>query len=680
MTETPSVPPGTGPLAPEFSGIDPALMNGFITELERAGQVIAEQAESIRRELAAVDLPAAGLAPIREIGGWAEQQVPKLRQRVATITTPGPELLGMVGAGLRPYREASLLSPAEARRQGTDLGERFAAIDPDEFRLAGPYASEKIAEVFEELKAHRHDAGFTAAFFAALGPAGIRRMNAALRRLPDKERPDALRTAGTAFATAVSGGAKTPGFAAVMKAAEKAMTGNAEDAEDVEAVAALLSHGDYPDAWLAGLAAPALRSGSRIGGSALAGLLNALGNNPAAARLAIGSAARFGPDPDPPTVARPFGRLPGSPEKWDDRPELAAFLKDLNERTMGTPETAGAFGRLLAAASGAYDEQDGKHSQEAAFFAYTVMTTADGWRLNDATRIHLAEIAGSYATEITMGANLNDADVAKDSAMQTTPGLFEWTPPPGLRGAFRLSPEDTFRFMTTFAGDTDARLRFDAGMDAFLHRVLPHAANAAKNSGDTSPLDNLFTALGNVRGTELAAAVRVLKPGDDGSEDAEDAESFLAGGVMGVVGLLTPFAAIPRTWTALSTGVSGYYTYGRGPEEKVKELLEAEETKTFGRRRETAQILMEQGFVPKVPPAGAIADSKGGLRSFEDILKQGTAGVKAFDQWTVDNGMGKGDLLSLGELTAQQSKAFNGAKGEAYSRGKSYAEPQVMTD
>ncbi|MBG0814243.1 hypothetical protein [Planomonospora sp. ID82291] len=680
MTETPSVPPGTGPLAPEFSGIDPALMNGFITELERAGQVIAEQAESIRRELAAVDLPAAGLAPIREIGGWTEQQVPKLRRRVATITAPGPELLGMIGTGLRPYREASLLSPAEARRRGTDLGERFAAIDPDEFRFTGPYASEEIAAVFAALKGHQHDAGFTAAFFAALGPAGIRRVDAALRRLPDDERPDALRTAGTAFATAVGGGAKVPGFAAVMKAVEKTMTGSAGDAEDVEAVAALLSHGDHPDVWLAGLAAPALRSGSRIGGSALAGLLDALGNNPAAARLAIGSAARFGADPAPPDIARPFGRLPGSPEKWDDRPELAAFLKDLNERTMGIPETAGAFGRLLAAASGAYDEQDGKHGQEAAFFAYTVMTTADGWRLNDATRIHLAEIGGSYATEITLGANLNDADVAKDSAPQTTPGLFEWTPPPGLRGAFRLSPEDTFRFMTTFAGDAGARLRFGEGMEKFLHRVLPYAANAAKSSGAPVPLDNLFTALGNVRGTELAAAVRVLKPGDDGSETAEDAESFLAGGVMGVVGLLSPFSAIPKTWTALSTGVSGYYTYGRGPEEQVKKLLESDEAKTLGRRHETVQILIRQGFVPEVPPAGAIADPKGGLRPFEEILKQGTAGVRALDQWLVDNGLGKGNDISLGELAAKQADVFNGAKGNAYNRRGVYESVQLTSD
>ncbi|MFC7650047.1 hypothetical protein ACFQX6_64210 [Streptosporangium lutulentum] len=59
MGDTPAVAPGTGPLAPEFNGIDPVLMRDFIADLERAGQVIAEHTEAIRRELAAVDLPAA---------------------------------------------------------------------------------------------------------------------------------------------------------------------------------------------------------------------------------------------------------------------------------------------------------------------------------------------------------------------------------------------------------------------------------------------------------------------------------------------------------------------------------------------------------------------------------------------------------------------------------------------
>ncbi|MEV4245435.1 hypothetical protein AB0J63_18740 [Streptosporangium canum] len=71
--------PGTGPLAPDFNGIDPALMKGFIADLERAGKAIAEYGEAIRRELAAVDLSAPGIASIREIGGWAEEQLPRLR-------------------------------------------------------------------------------------------------------------------------------------------------------------------------------------------------------------------------------------------------------------------------------------------------------------------------------------------------------------------------------------------------------------------------------------------------------------------------------------------------------------------------------------------------------------------------------------------------------------------------
>ncbi|MDF5756259.1 hypothetical protein [Spongiactinospora sp. TRM90649] len=355
-----SVPPGTGPLAPQFSGIDPVLMGAFITELERAGQVIAEQAENIRRELTTVDLPAAGLAPIREIGGWAEQELPRLRQRLETITSPMPGLAGLAGVpglpgiGLRAYQETSLLTPAEARRQGTALGERFAAIDPDEFRLTGPYASDRIAEALKELSAHRHDAVYNAAFFAALGPEGPRKIAAAVERLPREDRPDAIMLAGTAFAAAITGGASVAGFAAVLKAAEKTKTadpGDRDDAEDIDAVAALLSHGDYPDVWLAEFARPALSPDSRVSASALTDLLNALGNNPAAARLAIGSAVRFGPGPGMPSLALPFGRIPATPEKWERCPDLATFLRGLHDRASTSPQSADAFGRLLAAAS-----------------------------------------------------------------------------------------------------------------------------------------------------------------------------------------------------------------------------------------------------------------------------------------------------------------------------------------
>ncbi|MFC7650048.1 hypothetical protein ACFQX6_64215 [Streptosporangium lutulentum] len=47
-----------------------------------------------------------------------------------TITSAPAVLLG---GGLTGYRESVLLAPAEAQKQGSDLGERFADIDLDEF-------------------------------------------------------------------------------------------------------------------------------------------------------------------------------------------------------------------------------------------------------------------------------------------------------------------------------------------------------------------------------------------------------------------------------------------------------------------------------------------------------------------------------------------------------------------
>ena len=82
--------PGAGPLSPDFSGMDPTQMDGFISELERGRDVIDEQSERIGRLLAAAEVPAAGLHPIREVGGWVRDELPKLRRRLETIPPAGP--------------------------------------------------------------------------------------------------------------------------------------------------------------------------------------------------------------------------------------------------------------------------------------------------------------------------------------------------------------------------------------------------------------------------------------------------------------------------------------------------------------------------------------------------------------------------------------------------------------
>ena len=51
------LPPGTGPLSPDFAGIDPELMDRFVGELERARRVIGENVEAIRQTFAANGMP-----------------------------------------------------------------------------------------------------------------------------------------------------------------------------------------------------------------------------------------------------------------------------------------------------------------------------------------------------------------------------------------------------------------------------------------------------------------------------------------------------------------------------------------------------------------------------------------------------------------------------------------------
>ncbi|MFC4058062.1 hypothetical protein ACFOWE_07130 [Planomonospora corallina] len=662
-------PPGTGPLAPGFAGIDPGLMNGLIAELERAGQVVAEHAEQIRRELAAVGLSAADLAPVRELGGWAEEQIPRLRRRVETITVAPPWL---PGTGLKPYQETSWLAPEEARRRGTELAERLKDIDPDELVLSGPSPAERMGAVIDDLREHRYDANVTAAFFAALGAEGTRRLAAALgRRLPE-EKVDAARTA---FATALRGGMKVPGFAALAKELRGSR------GKDLDGVVGLLKRGPYPTEWLAGLGAAVLadRVGSKAANGDLSVFMELLAANPAAARLALGSAAGLGePSAWEKDLRRAF-------PKGGESDRLAGFLVKLGERARRDAETAEAFGRLLASASGAHDEKQGGHSRQAAFFAYTVMTTVDDIRLHDAARPHLSELAASYAPEITLGADIEAVDATMGSARLPSPGLFEPVHVPGLRGAFRLSPKDTFRFLTTFAGKAETRAPFEAGMGELTQRLLPTAARLAKE-GDSSALHDLFRVLGNARGFELAAATRVLKPRDEAAENAHDAESFLVGAGMGVIGLLPPFSAHAAVWTGLSTGVSAYYTYGPEPEKELEELEKLVAMETLGRKHNVAGLLAQHGFTPEVPPAQTsqgkgtlITDENGALLPFEEINKHGEKGREALTQWFIDNGMGSSRDLSLGRLAGIEADSFEGRRQRGYTEALAY-EVRLTTD
>ncbi|MEU7915487.1 hypothetical protein [Microbispora bryophytorum] len=473
-----------------------------------------------------------------------------------------------------------------------------------------------------------------------------------------------MRTVSRAFGSAMSGGSAVPGFAAV----GAAVRARADDEEDRRDIGELLSAGRLPTEGLAEVVATqAFLPGDKTRGETLAPYLEALAADPAAARLAIALATRNSPLPKD-TAARLLTR-PGLGPR-DRRPDLVPFLRDLNDRAAVDATSADAFGRMLAAASGAYDEKDGAHSDVAARFAFAVVTGASGFGFAPPTRVHLAEIAGAYATEITEGANLGDSNQLLPSAFGPVESHV-----PGLSPMFRLSPEDTYRFLLAFAGDERDRRPFDQGMGDLARRLVGVNVSPMLKTADPTRLDDLFAALGNVRGFELASAEKHLKALDDVVERNDVADDMAWGVSQLVLGKALPQGEL--LWLMLDQGRGLLKDSGPGEETNVERLHDSDNDETLGRRHTVAGLLLGAGFPPIVspkdyqaacPPGVAVADGEGGLRPFPEIAQSGNRGLRALDQWFITNGLDSRDDLSLGEKTKKLSDIFEGGKSNGKSR------------
>lgn len=651
-----SIPPGTGPVSPDFTGMDPELMDRFIAAMEQARDVIGENMAAIRQVFVANGMSTVPLGPIDEVEAWIGEQVPELRRRnqmvhgMAALPSWAPG--GM--ARLVGYDEQLVLPAADARRQGRALGEEYARIEPIGFMSWGRTSSDAYERVISQLATHKYDADFTAAFFAAIGPAGTLEITSRLRENLDTEGYDpntALRAVSIAFAAAVSGGAKVPGFAQVMNSVAK--PGKSDKPERVRSqVAGLLAAGDFPPEWLAGV----VTAYHGLDPKRLEqGFLYALGDNPAAARMAI-------------SAATPKEGLP-------------RLLRDLNDhagvRYAYTEGMADPFGRMLAAAAGAYDERDGAHSQDAARFAFAVMTTFGGLTVGDGAKVHMSEIAGSYASEITEGADLGDADQLQPSAFEPVQSRV-----PGLTPAFRLSPRDTYRFISTFADGKANLTPFQIGMGDLARRLIDKGVPQILKTKDATRLDDIFAALGNVRGFELAANEKFARAADDAAETKDKWVSLTVGTAFTITGYGIAAEAGGKLWDALSTGYSALDTFKPAPPTEVDKVRSTDDLETLGRQHAIAQSLMDAGFPPKItpheyqatcPPGVAITDGNGRLRPFEEIVKSGEQGLRALDRWLLENGMGS-DKASLGDLSEDLATSFDGHKDRSGVRAPLYSD------
>ncbi|MBT2235568.1 DUF6571 family protein [Nonomuraea sp. NEAU-A123] len=651
-------------------------MDMFITTFKRGGDCVGEEAGALRRLLEQARLTTVDLQPLAATLSWLDVKLPELRRRAqiaraANALTPWR-------IGLLPFDESRLMSQSEARQKGSQLAERFR----DARSGAGPFMErphdDELGALIAQLDTHRDDPDFTAAFFAGLGVEGTLDIVGKLRagmRDPEK----AIDVVSRAFGTAVRGGGvvsraysersgvftgtDVPGFAELKNELARG-PGKPGD----RALGWLLRAGDFPPEWLAKVVrAHALTSDSGLQGKEMAGYLDALGNNPAAARLALVAV-----------------RKDGVP--------LSALLRDLSWKTRrdvsSGPEAADAFGRMLAAAAGAYDEKDGAHSPESAKFAFDLIralpeldepTPAEqqlGIRprgLDDATRKHLAEIAGAYATEITEGANLGDTNRTQGSAFGPVETLV-----PGLKPAFRLSPEETYAFVKLFANSPATIAPFEEGMGKLTDRLMAAAAQADGNRG-IDHLEQVMKALGYTAGMQFAAERAVQGALDEQDKEFREQQTAKLGFLINVAGVPVALQGQPL-WIAVST-MAGAMLNDLTEVDKTR--LDALDDKTrlaaLVRGRWLVDTLMAEGFRPQVSAADErfnvppIVDENGQLLPFEK-LAQSKETLRNLNNWLIANGSGLTDKNRIGEATKQLDVLFRGTKDTAEDEWKRFDE------
>jgi hypothetical protein len=693
-------PPGTGPLNPNLSGIDPNLMDGFITAMDRAHAVMGEQLQAIRTELRRVDVGAAALTPLKEIEDWAGSQVPRLRVRNELIRKQVPDWLPGWAAGLVHYDEAAVpfVSPEEARRAGAALSELYKRyVKETTGKVITDELKERHRDLLARLLEHRDDADFAAAFFAGLGAAGtltlprhVREFFEHGRTMSVSDEADSRETAlgelSRMFGTATSAAARVPGMAEIMAELERG-----GDATAGDALSWLVSEGHFPTAWLAAVGrnhvvTPMLNgslTSETIALGTTARFLDALSADPAATRLAIGSVS---------SDWAPGSLWPGRLQLALPKPDLATVLGRMDQllaraERRGDPavflRTRESFAQVLASASGVRDEKDGAHSEGAARFAFGVITAAPRFALTDAMRLRLAEIGGSYATEFAASAESLDPDSGRPSRF----GGFD-DELPGTKPAFRLSLTDAYRFLQTFADTNEHMEPFDRGMAALTQRLFEESVRVDKDRIAHPPpnglqretaVEQLFSRLGMVSGMQFAA-MKVVR----GSADLEDREGFEAFGQLLDKGMDSAMLLLPTAggtpaavgWMALSWAIKDGLGAALEPEARLAKVNEKELAQSRMVLHEIASGLLARGYTMKGapvsfrPPADPlIVDGGGRLRPFSEI-NEDPEKTEAFLRWLKENGSidSDADRRTFGKVTAGAVTAFSGGRSrlEAY--------------
>ncbi|MFC0864297.1 hypothetical protein ACFHYQ_18550 [Sphaerimonospora cavernae] len=648
----------------DFCGIDPAAMHAMATDLRRAADRLTEFTAEFEGRLRANEISTAPLAQIAAIADWGRNQTPMLAERAELIKALNgtddhtfahlPDALDSLAAG----RNLALMYGGDVNLGGGGIlaGDNISAESKGEL----------VHAHIEELARLAKDPAAAAAFFATL-PASVR--DALPNLLMNTGSPSAKQDLA-AFSAVLGAALRAPGRIPAFEKVKAELLNKPASPAGAWDRLALLAGAKAPTAYrVAAARALALddfaKNPRRDWGGAGPHETKTYGYSSDVVALALELLAGDGE-----AARAAFAQLGGEEVKLSQVDTMKLFL-DYARRAGAGDDVAGVFGKVLATASGAYEEKDGAHSPEASRFAFEVIRELPGLGVLRPMRTHMAEIAGSYATEITEGANLSDANRTQDSAFEPVKTIV-----PGLNPAFRLSPKDTYEFVKTFADSPAGIKPFEEGMGNLTGRIV-NAAAKLDNGKSTDHLERTMRALGYVAGMQFTTEREV-----QGKLDADDQawvkkEMFAYGAALGVLGMGIP----GLTGQALWVGVSSLSPLGVEPlltpdKSRLSELEAKDRIASMARETWLANVLMSNGFKPKVPPddprfANApIVGDDGALLPFTEIAKNKEA-VRNFDNWLIANGSGGTDKTQLGEAQSVTKETFLGARKVVEVRGPS---------
>jgi hypothetical protein len=648
-----------------FSGVDPQMMGQLIAALDKSREVLTDVPARWRRMLSPfAEVDTGPLRRLDEMAHWIDGQLPGLQRRQQAILSMDA---GVTFTGLQLYYESRFASQAAAQKYGQSLARRLLNI-----KHAINYK-----DVLSSLGDNRYDPDVTAAFFATLGAQRTRLLPLEVNRSDNPNKDQQIVAISDAFGTAVSAGSQVSGMEHLRQEMPQ-ITGNADDERGL---AKLLSHGRFSADWLAEVIRahaiePVLHPSDPSAGlpQAYTAFLRALARNPAAARLAL----EGDPGIQSPSL-QPLSAL--SSAGLSGQNALASTLTKLTSAGMDDAAAANELGKVLASAAGATDETDGNHSGEAAWFAYTIITTLGGFNqhsllsppgVNENLKVSLSQIAGSYATELTAGANLNDehSDLGSSFRPQVKSII------PGLDPMFQLSPKDTYAFLQTFA-DTDANVQlFAQGMGVLTQRLEALGVQIEKDRrpGDkaTRGLEWILESIGYITGLQLAAEEKVRGELDKQDEDSRKMTQHLLGAESSALGFFGP--------EVLGLEVifeAGLYAVGEASgaaldavgNPRTKALSRQEAALALSGHYNIVKALLDGGYKLEVTPADfskahpSIVDSSGHLLSWGDLAKD-TNRLKSYKDWLQANGMASGADDSFGRLSVKASHEFLGGKDD----------------